>query len=407
MIFSFFIILFLSFTPAAGFYERQKDGSSIDLRGMIRAFGIVNKYPSNRIFFKDDYNSGLAGLGRIIMQAEAGQTLAFEINAYQTYIHQDFTAVQSSLGTTLDVERSSALEWSFSSHNYIHAAIDRLNARFSKGRMDIILGRQPINLATTFFFSPNDFFAPFSAQAFYRVYKPGVDAIRAEIGLGDLSQLSLISVLGYERDDLKDTGWSDDPESGDTSYIGRVSSVIGEFEMALIAGAIHNRDVIGGSLQGDLFEWLGLRAEGHIAYPDSPSRGSYANICIGLEHHWESSLDMRLEYFYHGSGAGAAADYNYSYTAVDEDIAYPARNYAALGIGYEFTPLLNSQMSFIANLEDNSGICSFNAVYSLSNEAELALNLGVPLGKRPELTQIRSEFGLYPYSLYLEVRYYF
>ena len=96
-----------------------------------------------------------------------------------------------------DVERSSALEWSLSESNYIHTAIDRLNIHWIKDRVDIIAGRQPINLATTFYFTPNDFFAPFAAQTFYRVYKPGVDALRTEVRLGELSQLSLICALGY------------------------------------------------------------------------------------------------------------------------------------------------------------------------------------------------------------------
>jgi hypothetical protein len=87
--------------------------------------------------------------------------------------------------------------------------------------------------------------------------------------------------------------------------------------------------------------------------------------------------------------------------------AYLGRDYTALGLGYEFTPLLRGQMSLINNLGDNSGLCSINAVYSLSNEVELALDLGLPFGKRPEGARIRSEFGLYPYSINLEVRYYF
>jgi hypothetical protein len=402
------ILLFVFLPPAIAFYEWQGDEANIDLRGMLQVYGTSYKYPEKTVFYKDTCKSDLGGLARLIIKAQIGDALTLEANTYQTYIPEALIFGQTGANISVqDVERSSALEWSLSDKNYVHTAIDRFNVRWSKDRLDLILGRQPINLATTFYFSPNDFFAPFAAQAFYRVYKPGVDALRAEVRLGDLSQLSLISVLGYGRDPHTDTGWSDTPAGHRTSYIGRVSTVFKDFEWALLGGTIRDRDVIGGSLQGDLFQWLGIRAEGHIGYPENPPHGSYTEVTIGLEHHWENSLDVRLEYFFHGSGHRSSYDYSIMSAVVRGESPYLGRNYTALGVGYEFTPLLNGQMSLIANLEDNSDLCSFNAVYSLSNEAELSLNLGVPFGKRSEGTRIRSEFGLYPYSINMEVRFYF
>jgi hypothetical protein len=404
----FFMTLFLAFsTPTGAFYEWQGNEAHTELRGMVRGFGIAYKYPDNNIFFQDRSGSDIGGLFRLIMLAQIDKTFSLELNAYQTYISEEMITGNSSLGTPLDVERSAALEWSFSNKKYIHAAIDRFNVRWSKDRIDLILGRQPINLATTFYFSPNDFFAPFSAQSFYRVYKPGVDAVRAEVRLDNLSQLSLISVLGYRQEPDKDTGWSNSPTRSRSSYIGRVSTIFKDFEWVLLGGTVRDMTVIGGSLQGDFLQWLGIRSEGHISYPDDPQRESHTELSVGLEHYWENNLEVRLEYFYHGSGFGAVSDYAYMLADSKGGNVYLGRNYTALGVGYEFTPLLNAQMSLIANLEDSSGLCSFNAVYSLSNEAELALNLGIPFGKKPDGFNIRSEFGLSPYSLNMEVRYYF
>ena len=191
------------------------------------------------------------------MEAQSGNGLGIEVNAYQTWIPEGLLGIRSGLGTAPNVERSDALERSLGNDRYAHMVADRLNIRWSKGPLDLTLGRQPVNLATTFYFTPNDFFAPFAAQTFYRVYKPGVDALRAEIGLGGLSQLSLISVLGYSRDPNSDTGWSDDPLGDRTSYIGRISTVFHDFEWALLGGQLQDRDVAGGSIQGELFRWLG------------------------------------------------------------------------------------------------------------------------------------------------------
>lgn len=400
-----FIVTFS--TPAWAFYEMYSEAGSVDLRGMVRGFGTAYQNPDNDFFYEERSDAGVAGIARLIMQSKAGQHLSFDVNAYQTYIPSSLVSSQAGLGTPLDVERSAALEWSFSDDKYARLAIDWLNARYSHNRLDLIVGRQPINLATTFYFTPNDFFAPFAAQVFYRVYKAGVDAIRAEVRLGDLSQLSLITVLGYKSDPASDTGWSDEPHSDRTSYLGRISTVFHDFEWALLTGVVRENTIIGGSLQGELFQWLGVRAEGHVADPDESQQDSYSELSVGVEHRWENSLNIRLEQFYHGSGAGSTSDYVTKYTAAQGESNYLGRNYTAFGIGYEFTPLLNAEMLAIADLTDHSYLLLFDAIYSLSDEAELVVNLGMPIGDEPEGEEIKSEFGLSPYTANIEMRIYF
>lgn len=407
LVFSVTILLATLSVPASAFYEQSFDSGFIDLRGMVRGFGIAYENPEDNFFYENKSDSGVAAIARLLMQSQAGQHLGFEFNAYQTYIPSSLASYQGSMDTPLDVERSAALEWSFSDNEYIHLAIDRLNVRWAHNRLDFIVGRQPINLATTFYFTPNDFFAPFSAQAFYRVYKPGVDALRAEVRLGNLSQLSLINVFGYKYDPDSDTGWSSEPDSDRASYIGRISTVFRDFEWVLIGGVVRETNVICGSLQGEMFKWLGVRAEGHVADPDDSQKDSYSEVSVGVEHSWENSLYLRLEQFYHGSGASSVSDYSVTSSATRGESAYLGRNYTTIGVGYEFTPLLKSEMLAMTNLTDHSYLLSFNAIYSLSNEAELAFNLGVPIGKKPEGTEIKSEFGLYPYSVNIEVRHYF
>lgn len=77
--------------------------------------------------------------------------------------------------------------------------IDRLAIGYQQPAFSLKLGRQAINLASTYYFSPNDFFAPFTADTFYREYKAGVDAVRLDINLGTLSQLTLIGALTYDE----------------------------------------------------------------------------------------------------------------------------------------------------------------------------------------------------------------
>lgn len=394
-------------TSLYGFYELEGTEGYLELRGLLRVFGTAYEYPENSFYFRESSISGLGGIARIIMQGQYRDNLGFEMNAYQTLIPNRLVSNQSALGTVPEVERNSGLEWDLADRRHARLAIDNLNARWSEGRLDLVLGRQPINLSTTFYFSPNDFFAPFAAQTFYRVYKPGVDAMRAEFSLGEFSQLSLIGVLGYKQDPLSETGWADDPDRARGSYLARISTVFNDFEYALLGGNVRRKDVIGGSVQGEVFRWLGIRAEGHISFPDDSTQHSYDLFTIGIEHRWENSLNLRFEQFYNGIGFVSTSDYLFFATRDRDVIPYLGRNYSAFGASYEITPLLTTDMLLIANLTDDSYLWSINATYSLSNEAELSLEVGMPMGKKPETVNIMSEFGLYPDSINVEVRYYF
>ena len=363
--------------------------------------------PEDQYFYQDRSDSGIAGVARLMGDAQVGEPLTFEVNIYQTYIPASMASSRAGIGTSLDVERSAALEESFSDDQYSHLAVDRLNAHWSKDRLDLTAGRQPINLATTFYFTPNDFFAPFAAQTFYRVYKPGVDAVRADIRLAELSQLTLMSVFGYRKDTGSDTGWSEEPDNERTSYVGRISTAFLDFDWALIAGIVRETRIIGGSFQGEMFQWLGMRGEGHWADPEDSQQEPDSEVSVGLEHRWENSLNLRLEQFYHQKGVDSVSDYGRAFIASQDKNAFLGRHYTALGMGYEVTPLLNTEVLAIANLVDDSYLLSMNAVYSLSDEAELALNTDIPVGEKPNGPEIRSEFGLYPYSMNVEVRWYF
>ena len=399
------VVLLLLSLPAQAFYAWRGESGYLDARGLLRGFASAYRYPDAGAIYPEQSVHGLAGVARLMSLGGLGERLGFEFNAYQSYIPSDLLLGSLASGAALDSERSGALEWSYSDDDYAHLAIDRLNARWSAQRLDVRIGRQPVNLATTFYFTPNDFFAPFAAQAFFRVYKPGVDAARADYRLNNLSTVSLIGVLGYEPQATAETGWSGRPDADRGSLLGRVAGVVRDVELALLAGRVRRSDILGASLQGEWFGWLGVRAEGHLAAPRNDGENAYSELSVGLEHRWANSLELRLEYFHHGSGADEEDDYK---LALRRDAgAYLARRYLALGAGHEFTPLLRGEALVISNLVDDSRLLSLYAVYSLADEAELALNVALPFGDEPQGFTVESEFGLFPRAGTLELRVYF
>ena len=381
------------------FYQQETGQAQYDARLLLRGFALAIEQAD-----KPELNSQgddvLGGVGRIIAEAHYQTHWRFEFNIYQTYISNIQPDEQHNPVTGSDVERSAALEWSLSDTEYAHLTVDRLNAYWARDDFNISVGRQAINLASTFFFSPNDFFGPFAAQTFYRVYKPGVDAVQANLSVGELSGLSVIAVQGYRPEENSVSGWSDEPDSSRNSYVTRFVTNRAGFEWAVLAGKVRRTRIVGGSLSGELFDWLGIRAEGHQRTELDGEQLRYSELSVGFEHRWENSLMLQLEQYYHGLGADSVSAY-------DLQQAYPARRYQALGLSYEFTPLLNGQLSIIRNQLDKSRLYSVNTIYSLGNESELVVSLSVPHGEGPQGLLIKSEFGNYPKIFNLEIRSYF
>jgi len=405
VIFTVLIALLLACLPqpASAFYFWQGENGTFEARGMLQGSGIALRNPDAPLYFNQRNVSGLAVAGRLMLDAGFADRFSFEMHAVQSYLPTDLQNGGSNLITPRDVERSDLLDWSHDNKRS-HLLIDRINFQYASPRLNMKIGRQPVNLAATFYFTPNDFFAPFAAQTFFRAYKPGVDALRADIRLAELSQLTLLSVAGYQPDANSDNGWSNRHEASRSSYLGRASTVFGDFEAALLGGAVKRDRVLGIDFQGELFDWLGVRGEGHVKWPDSPLLHRTLEAALGFEHRWENSLTIRLEQFYHGAGATSATAYS---LAAVSNTSYLARHYSAAGASYEFTPLLTGDATTIYNWSDQSSLIALYALYSLSDESEVAFSGTLSSGKKPQGTVSQSEFGLYADSVSIEFRAYF
>ncbi len=332
--------------------------SAFDLRGFV----------SETIWRDDNGDHGSISSARLLGDATLGDSFAIELNAVA--VSAVSTLVYPGAGVT--VERSPDLRTDLKDDpsTTMFLALDRVNARYTHDRVDIIAGRQVINLATCYYFTPNDFFAPFSANTFFRVYKPGVDALRIETRLGDLTQLTIAGVAGYTEEVY-------DPNRN--SYISRVTTVLGDYEFALLGGSVAGDDFSAAAIQGELPIYaIGLRAEGNVREGD-------IDLSIQLGKRFESTLDIKMEYYHHGSSQGL----------------YYGERYIAIGAGYEVTPLLIGQILALVNADDDSRLYSLYGVYSLSDESELSFSVSIPQGADD------TEFGIYPASSNAEWRWYF
>ncbi|MDG4476893.1 hypothetical protein [Thiovibrio frasassiensis] len=394
--------------PAQGqaFSEWQSDEASLSLRGFTGVDGGYSRNPQVTDYC-DSREDLLWNLDqRLLATAKYREHSRFDLNLLQNIR----ATPNASLGSRpLGTERSGLLSWQQhdSGNSEASLRVDTAALHYTQENTEWSIGRQPVNLATTMYFSPNDFFAPFAAQTFYRTYKPGVDSGRVEVRLGNLAQLTLVGVLGYSPEGTGETEWRHRPDWSRNSLVARLAVNRNDWEWGVLGGSVREHRISGGSLQGELFDWLGIRAEGHYAAPEQEGGAGGSEASVGFEHRFASSLELRLEQFHHGQGYGSSEGLNQALAANTLREGYTGRDYTALGASYEFSPLLTGQALVLANWSDHSQLLSLNGVYSLSDEAELAVTFSLPRGQEPEGTSIGSEFGLVPTTVTCSLRFYY
>jgi len=94
---------------------------------------------------------------------------------------------------------------------------------------------------------------------------------------------------------------------------------------------------------------------------------------------------------------------------------YPGKNYLAASVNYEWHPLVVTDIFAMINLDDQSWLLTGTMKYSISDEADLLFGGVLALGDAPGtkelpgdilIPELRSEFGSYPDSLFIELRFY-
>lgn len=312
-------------------------------------------------------------------------------------------------GSFVTPYRTRFLQWTYWNEGFVRGqlGVDRLAVSRKLGPATVTLGRFPINHSVTALFSPNDFFAPFSATSVNRVFKPGVDALRVKFALSRVTGLELVGVLGSDT--------SGRPTWARSAVMARLDTVLAGFQLAATGGKLSERYVVGATAQGDV-KGLTLRTEGHLGFPDRDGDGVvdgpvHGRLAARVEYTftWQS-LSLGAEYAYFSDGAPLASGYLERATRFfPDDLLYLSRHYAGLNAGIELFPLLHASVVGLLNAQDGSGIAVVSLAYNAADEVDFALGSFVGWGRRPGVDDagqllLRSEFGATPLAVFLEAR---
>lgn len=421
------ILLFATPASAIGTAESDDGEYSLDAIGSQRFLGAYLHYPDVPGFFPTDDDGLTASVTRLMLEGYLGSVTDYEINLYADLSRTPATAMGGAFATAGAFRtpyRTPYLDWEFWESGSVtgELGIDRLALSFDVSPVQVGVGRMPVNYSVTSIFTPNDFFAPFSATAINKIYKPGVDALRLNFATGTLSSVELVGVLGSDADGTP--GW------GESALVARVAMVGLGLEWALLGGKLARRWIAGASLQGEAGP-ISIRTEGHAGFPDTDGSegmddldndgrvadGFHVRLAVGADaaFAWRNAT-VGAEYMFVSDGESDPALYlARANRFFPDDQPYLGMHYTGISAGLDLAPILRLQAAALLNAVDLSGLGMLTLVYNIADEADFMGGVLAPWGDRSAVDEqqsgeppsILSEYGMLPLMAFLETRFYF
>jgi hypothetical protein len=342
-------------------------------------------------------------IGRLKLDGTPSETLGVEAHGVFSLLSPGETPAGTiASGTT---RRFFGLQHTFRSGDDASMTLeaDRLNVRWEPGALRLVAGRQAITWGVNFFWPALDLFAPFAPQRIDREYKPGVDAVRATVALGTLSQIDVVgAALGssIERD-------------GSAGALARVN--LGPADVGLMLGHFHGDTVAGGFVTANV---LGTGLRGEVAFTDSGDaadavldRGEFWRAGIGVDRQLTATVSLMAELAWNGFGATRPDEYP-TIARADRvrrgEVNALGRYYLGGSLSWQAHPLVTLAGSALVNLGDGSALLLPHGEWSLSDSVSVVFGgvFGVGPGVRGD-GRPGSEYGGAPATIYGAVKLYF
>jgi hypothetical protein len=289
--------------------------------------------------------------------------------------------------------------------------IDRLNVRWDRPGFRMVAGRQAITWGVNYFWPVLDLFAPFAPQRIDRDYKPGVDALRFTVPVGDFSEVEVIAASQGKRtpDDLSfaslgrfHSELGEGPSSVDFGY------VVGGFHRDLVLGGFFSADVCGTGLRGEA-AWTSPGCDPSSAHPGFGC-GDFWRFTVGVDRLLTPRLTLVAEASWNGFGAGDAADYT-RLAEADRvsrgEVVSLGRRYAGLSLGWQAHPLLTVSGAVLFNREDSSALFQPAIAWSVSDSVTWTAGLIASTGRGVRDGVLGSEYGAVPVVAWSSLTAYF
>ncbi|GEM_PF-1114670 len=218
------------------------------------------------------------------------------------------------------------------------------------------VGRQQIPWGVGHFFTPTDLFNPFSPTQIELDERDGVDAVNLIAkDFGDMKWQFVYTPRGRSLH----------PER----YLSRISKDLSGFEVGVLGGRVHRDHAAGFDLQGNIKD---SAVRGEFLFREADEEKDFMRFTLNADYNFPHNVYGLLEYHFNGQGRRNEDDYQVD-RLIEGDIQQMARNYLALLLGYNITPLLRFENRAILNMDDGSLFLRPELRYELRSNVLLTL----------------------------------
>lgn len=258
--------------------------------------------------------------------------------------------------------------------------LDRLSIGHGDARETLRFGRQAVSWGNGLVFQLLDFVNPFAPLAIDKDYKTGDDMLYGQWLVGEKDDLQAIVLP--RRDPATHR-----VENNQSTYAVKFRARLAGVDIDLLAARHFSEDMAG---VGVVKSIGGAVWRLDTSVTDLESAGSATSLVTNLDYSWMwggKNVYGYIEYFRNGVGETDRANYPAPSAELSARLARGelftlARDYAALGLQVEFTPLFNLYTNLIANLNDGSKFFQLRGVYDWQQDVQLIAGFNLPSGNR-------------------------
>lgn len=271
---------------------------------------------------------------------------------------------------------------------------DRATVRWDQGPFRLTAGRQAVTFGKGRVFTPLDLVASFRPTTLDTTYKPGVDALRADLFQGISGQVTLVAAyLGdWTRDEMALVLHGKGSVS-DWEFEGSAASLYGD--LVLGASAFFNARA------------LGYYADVNVTLQEDDP---FLRALLGVQLKPSESTLLNVEIYLQSLGKTDPGDYVSVYASPRfsrGELWLAGQLYGAVAGQVEFTPLLNLGGALVYNPLDGSVLAMPTLTWSVAENATASAGGLMGVGRTAHVDaalgtlKLRSEFGHLPSVLFL------
>jgi hypothetical protein len=260
--------------------------------------------------------------------------------------------------------------------------LDRAFVAWRAGPAEVTAGRQAIGWGRGVLFGAVDLFAPFSPLEADRAWRRGVDALRADVKLGERLSVDAVAALGRDAD----------PDA--SIFAARVRGYAGRLDGELVAGLREREPFVGLASSAAIGD-----AEGHVELAlfrtAVPTRDPLlandrlvVKVVVGVSHRIPLGGGVPVFAEYHYSGEGGA------------------RQAVALLATYEANEEASFQLLWLASPRDGSGVFSPTATLTVGDRTSVQATAYIPHGAGARGGVQRTDLGATPLAVLVQLAVY-